>query len=74
MFQKGDKLTYNETRKKAGTFVNWFTKQKIFQQNDHFATIQKLLAEKKKYMMKNDPEDWDLRMRCKGIPAADVID
>ncbi len=74
LFQKGDKLTYNETRKKAGTFVNWFTKQKIFQQNDHFATIQKLLAEKKKYMMKNDPEDWDLRMRCKGIPAADVID
>ena len=71
VFQKGAKLTEQESRKRAGTFVNWFTKNKIFQQGDHFATIQSLLAEKKKHMMKNFPEEWELRLDSKGIPAAE---
>ena len=73
LFQKGSKLTEQEARKKAGTFVNWFTKNKVFQQGDHFATIQSLLAEKKKHMQKNYPDEWDLRMKSKGIPAVDVV-
>lgn len=73
LFQKADKLTEHETRKRAGTFVNWFTKNKIFQQGDHFATIQKLLAEKKKHMQKNDPDEWDLRMKSRGVPAAEIL-
>ncbi len=72
LFQKGDKLTEHETRKKAGTFVNWFTKNKVFQQGDHFATIQGLLAEKKKHMMKNYPDEWDVRMKSRGVSAANV--
>ncbi len=72
LFQKGSKLTENEVRKKAGTFVNWFLDNKVFQQGDHFATIQSLLAEKKKHMQRNYPDEWDLRMRSKGIPAIEV--
>ena len=73
LFQKGSKLTTDEVRKKAGTFVNWFLDNKVFQQGDHFATIQSLLAEKKKHMQRNYPDEWDLRMRSKGIPAVDVV-
>jgi plasmid replication initiation protein len=72
LFQKGSKLTELEARKKAGTFVNWFTKNKVFQQGDHFATIQSLLAEKKKHMQRNYPDEWDLRLKSKGIPAAEI--
>ena len=72
LFQKGSKLTELEARKKAGTFVNWFTKNKVFQQGDHFATIQSLLAEKKKHMQRNYPDEWDLRIKSRGIPAAEV--
>jgi len=71
LFQKGNQLSDQETRKKAGTFVNWFIKNKIFQQGDHFATIQSLLAEKKKHMISKYPDEWEIRLASKGIPAAD---
>ncbi len=71
LFQKQDKQSDQENRKKAGTFVNWFTKNKVFQQGDHFGTIQSLLAEKKKRMMSKDPEEWEERMASKGVPAAE---
>jgi len=71
LFQKGEQLSDQETRKKAGTFVNWFIRNKIFQQGDHFATIQGLLAEKKKHMINKYPDEWELRLASRGIPAAD---
>ena len=71
LFQKNDKPSAQEIRKRAGTFVNWFFEHKIFQQGDHFATIQQQLAARKKQMMKNEPEDWDIRLASKGIPAAE---
>ena len=71
---KGDRNTKPSEqiiRKRAATFVTWFTKNKIFQQGDHFATIQQQLANRKKDMGKNNPEEWDTRIASRGIPAAD---
>jgi len=72
LFQKNDKPTAQDIRKRAGTFVNWFFEHKIFQQGDHFATIQQQLVIRKKEMMNNRPEEWDTRITSRGIPATEI--
>ncbi len=71
LFQKNDKPTAHDIRKRAGTFVNWFFEHKIFQQGDHFATIQQQLVIRKKQMMNDRPEEWETRIASRGIPAAE---
>lgn len=54
---------------KAGTIVNWFLKKKIFEQNDHFATIMERLNFRKKELQSKSPESWDNRLLAKTITA-----
>ncbi len=54
---------------KAGTIVNWFLKKKIFEQDDHFATIMERLNIRKKELEKKAPESWDNRLLAKTISA-----
>ncbi len=54
---------------KAGTIVNWFLKKKIFEQNDHFATIMERLNGRKKELQTKSPESWDNRLLAKTITA-----
>jgi plasmid replication initiation protein len=54
---------------KAGTIVNWFLKKKIFQQDDHFATIMERLNVRKKELQSKSPESWDNRLVAKTITA-----
>lgn len=54
---------------KAGTIVNWFLKKKIFEQDDHFATIMERLNIRKKELQNKSPESWDNRLVAKTITA-----
>ena len=54
---------------KAGTIVNWFLKKKIFEQDDHFATIMERLNVRKKELQTKSPESWDNRLVAKTITA-----
>ena len=54
---------------KAGTIVNWFLKKKIFEQDDHFATIMERLNFRKKDLQNKSPESWDNRLLAKTITA-----
>jgi plasmid replication initiation protein len=54
---------------KAGTIVNWFLKKKIFEQDDHFATIMERLNVRKKELQNKSPESWDNRLLAKTITA-----
>jgi plasmid replication initiation protein len=54
---------------KAGTIVNWFLKKKIFEQDDHFATIMERLNLRKKDLQNKSPESWDNRLLAKNITA-----
>jgi plasmid replication initiation protein len=54
---------------KAGTIVNWFLKKKIFEQDDHFATIMERLSKRKKELQSKSPESWDNRLFAKTITA-----
>ncbi len=54
---------------KAGTIVNWFLKKKIFEQNDHFATIMERLNSRKKELQAKSPDSWDNRLLAKTITA-----
>ena len=54
---------------KAGTIVNWFLKKKIFEQDDHFATIMERLNFRKKELQAKSPESWENRLFAKTITA-----
>ncbi len=54
---------------KAGTIVNWFLKKKIFEQDDHFATIMERLNIRKKDLQNKSPESWDNRLLARTITA-----
>ncbi len=54
---------------KAGTIVNWFLKKKIFEQDDHFATIMERLNFRKKELQSKSPESWENRLFAKTITA-----
>ena len=54
---------------KAGTIVNWFLKKKIFEQNDHFATIMERLNSRKKELQNKSPDSWENRLLAKTITA-----
>jgi plasmid replication initiation protein len=54
---------------KAGTIVNWFIKKKIFEQDDHFATLMERLNLRKKDLQNKSPESWDNRLLAKTITA-----
>lgn len=54
---------------KAGTIVNWFLKKKIFDQDDHFATLMERLNLRKKDLQNKSPESWDNRLLAKTITA-----
>ena len=52
---------------RAGALVNWFTKKKIFEQGDHFATIMERLQARKKKLQVERPEAWDNRLLARGM-------
>jgi plasmid replication initiation protein len=54
---------------KAGTIVNWFLKKKIFEQDDHFATIMERLNSRKKDLQTKSPDSWDNRLLARTITA-----
>ena len=58
--------------KKAGAFVNWFLKDKVFEQGDHFDKIQTKLSNKKKLMEREDPDHWFERLAVKGKIVRDL--
>ena len=49
-----------------GALVNWFTKKKIFEQGDHFATIMERIQARKKKIQVERPDAWDNRLLAKG--------
>jgi plasmid replication initiation protein len=58
--------------KKAGAFVNWFLKDRVFEQGDHFDRIQTKLSNKKKLVEREDPDHWFERLAVKGKMASDL--
>ena len=52
---------------RAGALVNWFTKKKVFEQGDHFATIMERLQTRKKRLQKERPEAWENRLTARGM-------
>ena len=54
---------------KAGIFVNWFLKKKVFEQGDHFAKIMETLSARKKKLEKENPSAWENRLAARGMTA-----
>ncbi|MEM6316086.1 MAG: replication initiation protein [Bacteroidota bacterium] len=65
------KTEQTEGAARAGTLVNWFLKMKIFEQNDHFATIMERLQARKKKLQLEKPANWGNRMIAKNMTAVE---
>lgn len=73
IFQEKTKITGDQAETiKAGAFVNWLLRDKIFDQGDIFALIQERMAEKKKRVELEDPTHWEDRLAMKGILAGEA--
>jgi len=71
-FETAIQLFESKTRQqtpaaKAGTFVNWFIKKKVFEQGDMFAKIMERLQERKKELQSTRPDAWQNRLLAKTI-------
>ena len=64
------KTKQTEESAKAGTFVNWFLKKKIFEQEDHFARIMEQLQARKKKLQTEHPEAWENRLIAKTMTSS----
>lgn len=58
---------------KAGTFVNWFLKKKIFEQGDHFASVMEQLQARKKRLQTDRPDAWENRLVARTMTGLEFM-
>lgn len=67
IFESKTKQTTPEA--KAGTLVNWFIREKIFEQGDHFARIMEKLQNRKKMLQQKNAKAWGNRLLAREMAA-----